>query len=351
MIEKRRFGEVYGKPVYEFIIRNTNGMTVSVLNYGAVIRSIVVSDRDGKFSDVVCGYDDIKSYIEGDGYQGAVVGRFANRIADGRFTLNGREYKLAKNDNGINSLHGGNDGLNKKLYAVTPYPASNALVLSTFLDDMEEGYPGRVFLEVRYTLTEDNALKIDYRAESDKDTIINITNHAYFNLGGYASGTVLGHKLWIDADTFLPTNAALIPIGEKRAVDSTPFDFRVEKTVGRDFYADYEPLKLAGGYDHCMNFVGGETKEPVHRATLSHDESGRVMKVYTNQPAVQLYSGNFMKNEKYPFKGGYPQHIQNALCLETQHMPDSINQKGFTDVVLNAGDIYSYTTIYAFETK
>ncbi len=351
MIERRTFGEVYGKPVYEYIIRNGNGMSVSILTYGAIIRTLNVPDREGKLSDVVCGYDDLKSYIEGDGYQGSVVGRFANRIADGKFNLGEVEYTLAKNDNGVNSLHGGNDGLNKKLYASTPDHKNNALVLSTSLEDMEEGYPGRVFLEVKYTLTDANELKINYRATADKDTIINITNHAYFNLGGYASGSVLEHKLWLDADSFLPTNAALIPTGELRPVDGTPFDFREEKTVGRDFAEAYEPLILAGGYDHCMNFKGGETAEPVHRATLKHPTNGRVMKMYTNQPAVQLYSANFMKNELYPFKGGFPQHTQNALCLETQHMPDSINHENFTNVVLKPGEEYNYTTVYAFSAE
>ncbi len=348
MIEKKRFGLVYGKPVYEYAVTNANGMSVNILTYGAIIRNIIVPDKNGKMSDVVCGYDDIKSYVEGDGYQGAVVGRCANRIANGKFTLGGVEYTLAKNDNGINSLHGGDVGLNQKLYSATSDAKNNCVVLSTVMEDMEEGYPGRVFLEVKYTLTDANELKIDYRAKTDKDTVINITNHAYFNLGGFASGTVLGHKLWMDADTFLPTNDALIPTGELRPVDGTPFDFREEKELGRDFYEDYAPLVQAGGYDHCMNFVGGESTELLHRATLRHPENGRVMKVYTNQPAVQLYTANFMKNGNYPFKGGFPQHAQNAVCLETQHMPDSINHENFTDVVLRTGEEYNYTTVYAF---
>ncbi len=351
MIEKKKFGSVYGKPVYEYILTNHSGMSVSFLTYGAVIRTILVPDREGKLSDVVCGYDDLKSYVEGDGYQGAVVGRCANRIANGKFTLNGVEYTLAKNDNGINTLHGGNAGLNQHLYSATSDSKNNSVVLSTAMEDMEEGYPGRLFLEVKYTLTEENELKINYRAKTDKDTIINITNHSYFNLGGFASGTVLDHKLWMDADTFLPTNDALIPTGELRPVDGTPFDFREEKALGRDFAADYAPLVQAGGYDHCMNFVGGESDSLLHRATLRHPENGRVMKVYTNQPAVQLYTANFMKNEKYPFKGGFPQHTQNAVCLETQHMPDSINHENFTDVVLHPSEEYNYTTVYAFSVE
>ena len=348
MITRSAFGSVYGKPVYRYTLSNTNGMSVDILTYGAIIQRLIVPGRNGRFTDVVCGYDDLKSYVEGDGYQGAVVGRYANRIGNARFTLNGIEYKLYKNDN-ENSLHGGEHGLNQKLYAATVKDKENAIVLATVMEDMEEGYPGRVNLKVKYTLTDADELKINYRATSDKDTIINITNHSYFNLSGFASGTVLNHTLTMDADTFLPTDDSLIPTGELRAVDGTPFDFRKEKALCEDFYVDYAPLKQAGGYDHCMNFVGGESKEPVLRATLKDYASGRAMKMYTDQPCVQLYTANFMKNPDYPFKGGFVQHEQNAVCLETQHMPDSINQNGFTDVVLLAGEEYNYTTVYAFE--
>lgn len=348
MITRSIFGSVYGKPVYKYTLSNSNGMTADILTYGAIIQRLIVPGKDGRLADVVCGYDDLKSYIEGDGYQGAVVGRYANRIGNARFTLNGVEYNLFKNDN-ENSLHGGEHGLNQKLYAATVKDKENSVILATVMEDMEEGYPGRVNLEVRYTLTDANELKINYRATTDKDTIINVTNHAYFNLSGFASGTVLNHTLTMDADTFLPTDDSLIPTGELRPVDGTPFDFRSEKALGADFYCDYAPLIQAGGYDHCMNFVGGETKEPVLRATLKDYASGRVMKMYTDQPCVQLYTANFMKNPDYPFKGGFMQHAQNAVCLETQHMPDSINQNGFTDVVLSAGEEYNYTTVYAFE--
>ena len=348
MITRSVFGSGYGKPVYKYTLANSCGASVDILTYGAIIQRLIVPGRDGRFTDVVCGYDDLKSYIEGVGYQGAVVGRYANRIGNARFTLNGVEYSLYKNDN-ENSLHGGEHGLNQKLYAATVKDKENAIVLATVMEDMEEGYPGRVTLEVKYTLTEANELIINYRASSDKDTVINITNHSYFNLSGFASGTVLEHTLTMEADTFLPTDDSLIPTGELRPVDGTPFDFRNEKKLGADFYCDYAPLKQAGGYDHCMNFAGGETKEPVLRATLKDYASGRAMKMYTNQPCVQLYTANFMKNPDFPFKGGFMQHAQNAVCLETQHMPDSINQQGFTDVVLRAGEEYNYTTVYAFD--
>lgn len=348
MIVKRRFGEVNGNPVYEYTLSNANGMNVCILTYGAVLRAMNVPGRDGRLTDVICGYDDIKSYVEGDGYQGAVVGRYANRIAKGRFTLNGKEYSLFIN-NGVNSLHGGKLGLNTKIFAACENEKANSLSLTAVLEDMEEGYPGRMSVEVTYTLTEDNALKINYRASSDKDTIVNLTNHTYFNLSGYASGSILYHTLMIDADTYLPIDDTLIPTGEMRPVEGTPFDFRADKRIGADFYSESEDLKIAGGYDHCMNFTGGESEKPVLRARLTDEKSGRRMNVYTDQPCVQLYTANFMNNSAYPFKGGFPQHTQNAVCLETQHMPDSVNHENFTNVVLKAGEEYNYTTIYAFE--
>jgi len=348
MIVKREFGRVYGKPVYEYVLSNKNGMNVGILTYGATLRTLNVPGKDGRLTDVICGYDDLKSYIEGDGYQGAVVGRYANRIAKGKFTLDGKEYSLFIN-NGVNSLHGGEFGLNTKLFAVCENAKNNAIAMTAVLEDMEEGYPGRMVVEVTYTLTEENALKINYRASSDKKTIVNLTNHSYFNLSGYASGSVLYHTLRLDADSYIPTDETLIPTGEIRAVEGTPFDFRTEKRIGQDFYCENEDLKIAGGYDHCLNFVGGESKEPVLRAELKDAKSGRVMKVYTDQPCVQFYTANFMNNPAYPFKGGFPQHTQNAVCLETQHMPDSINHEGFTNVVLEAGEEYNYTTVFAFE--
>jgi galactose mutarotase-like enzyme len=204
---------------------------------------------------------------------------------------------------------------------------------------------------VTYRLTNDNGLVLRYEATTDKATPINLTNHCYFNIGGYASGSVHNHELMLDADTFLPTDERLIPTGELKSVEGTAFDFRTAKPIGRDINADCDEINFAGGYDHCFNFVGGETKEPVKRAELYDSVSGRVMSVYTNQPCVQFYTGNFLTNEKYPFKGGYPQKPQSFLCLETQHMPDSINHENFTDCVLRPGEKYDYTTEYRFAVK
>jgi len=348
MIVKREFGQVYGKPVYEYVLSNKNSMNVGILTYGATLRMMNVPGKDGRLTDVICGYDDLKSYIEGDGYQGAVVGRYANRIAKGKFSLDGKEYSLFIN-NGANSLHGGEFGLNTKLFAVCENAKNNSVAMTAVLEDMEEGYPGRMTVEVTYTLTEDNSLRINYRARSDKKTIVNLTNHSYFNLSGYASGSVLYHTLRLDADSYIPTDETLIPTGEIKSVEGTPFDFRAEKRIGQDFFSEDNDLRIAGGYDHCLNFVGGETDTPVLRAELKDAKSGRVMKVYTDQPCVQLYTANFMNNSAYPFKGGFPQHTQNAVCLETQHMPDSINHEGFTNVILEADEEYNYTTVFSFE--
>ncbi|MBO5326667.1 MAG: galactose mutarotase, partial [Clostridia bacterium] len=251
-----------------------------------------------------------------------------------------------------NHLHGGKEGFDHKIWEVDPIDGDEPqLRLHYVSPDGEEGYPGTLDVTVTYTLRSTNALSIRYVATTDRRTVLNLTNHTYFNLGGFASGKVFDHVLQLDADTYLPTDDTLIPTGELKSVAGTPFDFRSPKAIGKDFFADDTDLKLAGGYDHCFNFVGGESKEPVLRATLYEPNSGREMKVYTNQPCVQFYSGNFLNNGDHPFKGGYPQATQNALCLETQHMPDAINHRNFTNVILNPGEVYDYTTEYVFSVR
>ncbi len=351
-IEKKLFGRLEdGREVYSYTMTNKNGMSVKILSYGGAIAELRVPDRNGCFTDVAGGYDGIKSYVEGDGYQGALIGRFGNRIAKGKFTLEGREYSLFIN-NGENHLHGGEYGFNAKIWDVTEICSDEpALKLHIVSPDGEEGYPGNLDLTVTYTLTNENGLSIRYEAATDKATPVNLTNHSYFNLGGYASGSVHSHELMLDADTYLVTDGGLIPTGEIKSVEETPFDFRRPRKIGELINADDADLKTAGGFDHCFNFTGGETKEPVKRAELYDSESGRVMTVYTNQPCVQFYSGNFLNNEKYPFKGGCPQRPQMLMCLETQHMPDSINHAGFTDCVLRPGEKYDYTTEYRFSVK
>lgn len=351
-IKKKLFGVLSdGTEVYSYTMRNANGMKVKILSYGGAIAQIKVPDKKGCFTDVVGGYDCLDSYVNGDGYQGALIGRWGNRIARGKFTLEGKDYSLFIN-NGVNHLHGGEFGYNAKVWDVTEIDGDEpALKLHILSPDGDEGYPGNLDLIVTYKLSAQNGLSIRYEATTDKTTVINLTNHTYFNLAGYASGSIHPLMLWLDADTYLPTDDTLIPTGEIRSVEGTPFDFRMPKTVGRDINCDNEDLRIAGGYDHCFNFVGGETKEPVKRAELYDPESGRVMEVFTNQPCVQFYSGNFLNNAAFPFKGGYKQSLQTLLCLETQHMPDSVNHSNFTNCVLKPNEKYDHTTEYRFSVK
>ena len=352
MICKQLFGTLDGgEKVYSYTLTNENGMAVTICSYGGAIMKILVPDTKGRLSDVVAGYDNLYDYAHGDGYLGALVGRTGNRIAKGKYTLDGVDYQLYIN-NGENSLHGGKVGFSNRIWDVKEQDGEEpVLVLTLHSADGEENYPGNLDVTVTYALTKDNALSIHYEAVTDKKTIVNLTNHAYFNLGGYASGKIFDHVLKMDADAYLPTDESLIPTGEIRSVEGTPFDFRTAKTIGRDFNADDQDLRFAGGYDHCFCFAGGETKEPVLRIEVSEPKSGRVMQVYTNQPCVQFYSGNFLNNPEHPLKGGYAQNTQAAFCLETQKMPDAINHPNFTNPVLEPGQTYVHTTIYKFSVR
>jgi len=348
-IQKQFFGHLPdGRAVTRYLLQNESGMTAAILDYAGAIQELRVPDKKGGFVDVVGGFESAEQYYHGNGHQGSLIGRFGNRIKGERFTLDGKTYTLAKN-NGNNHIHGGIEGFSRKLWEATPVDgAEPGLRLRYVSPDGEEGYPGTLDVTVTYKLTVDNALSINYVATTDKPTIVNMTNHAYFNLGGFASGTALDHELWIDADTYLPTDEEKIPTGELRSVLGTPFDFRTPKTMGRDFDLENEDMKIGGGYDHCLNFVGGETKEPVHRATLYSPKTGIEMKTLTNMPSVQLYSSGGTHNPDCPLKGGYPQSPESFVCLETQKMPDSINRPHFTNVVLRPGEVYDYTTVYAF---
>lgn len=351
-IEKSLFGKLSdGREVYAYTLKNSNGMSAKIITYGGAIAELRVPDRNGCFSDVVGGYDCLESYVGGDGYQGALIGRFGNRINKGKFTLDGVDYSLFINNND-NHLHGGEFGFNSKVWDAEAVDGDEpTLRLHILSEDGDEGYPGNLDLTVTYHLSNLNGLSIHYEATTDKATVLNLTNHCYFNIGGYASGSIHPYELMIDADTYIPTDDRLIPTGEIRSVEGTPFDFRTPKKIGKDIGSDNIDIKTAGGYDHCFNFVGGETKDPVKRCQVYDEVSGRVMEVYTNQPCVQFYSGNFLTNSKYPFKGGYPQKIQTLMCLETQHMPDSINHDNFTNCVLRPGEKYDYVTEYRFSVK
>ncbi len=352
MITKFDFGKTpAGESVSVYTMQNAAGMRASVSDLGGALTELRVPDRKGRFSDVVGGFDTPVDYFNDGSYSGMLIGRVGNRIAKGKFTLDGTEYSIFCN-NGENALHGGRIGFSHKLWRVSPEDgAEPRLVLTLVSPNGDEGFPGTLTVKVTYTLRRDNALSIEYEATTDQKTIVNLTNHAYFNLGGYASGKILDHLLWMDADAYLPTNETLIPTGELRSVAGTPFDFRVAKPIGRDFDLSNRDMGLAGGYDHCLCFTGGATETPVKRVEAYDPASGRVMTVYTDQPCVQLYSANFLKNAEVPVKNGLPQVPQTGFCLETQKMPDSINHENFTNTVLNPGEVYRHTTIYAFSVK
>lgn len=356
-IKKELFGQINTKngkaDVYAYTLKNANGMQVKILNYGGTVVELKVADRKGCFTDIVGGYDCIDSYVKADGYQGALIGRFGNRINNGKFTLDGKTYSLFVNEKEkSNHLHGGEYGFDKKIWEVTEKDGDEPeLLLHILSPNGDEGYPGNLDLTVTYSLTAQNGLKIRYYATTDKKTLINLTNHTYFNLRGYASGSILPMCLMIDADSYIPTDEELVPTGEIKSVEGTPFDFRTPKKIGQDINANDKDLLIAGGYDHCFNFVGGKSETPIKRAELYDEESGRVMEVITNQPCVQLYTGNFLDSSEICFKGGYKQGPQTFLCLETQHMPDSINHENFTDCTLSPNEIYDFTTEYRFSVK
>ena len=351
-VEKTYFGEAFGRAVDKYTLTVDSGVSVSIITLGGAITSLFVPDREGRLADIVGGYDDLSDYVEGDGYQGALIGRFGNRIAKGAFTLDGIDYKLFVN-NGPNHLHGGEYGFSHKVWDAEAGIEDDGctLTLRYTSPDGEEGYPGTLKVTVTYKLSQDNALSIKYRATTDKKTVLNLTNHTYFNLGGFDSGKIFDHELYIDADSFLETDETLIPTGRRVSVEGTAFDFRTPKTIGRDFDLSYEPLRIAGGYDHCMNFTERENPMSAPRARAYEPQSGRVMEVYTDQSCVQFYSGNFLNNPDHNFKGGYKQGLQNMFCLETQKMPDSVNHPDFTDCTLDVGEVYETTTVYKFSTR
>lgn len=355
-ITKKFFGALAdGTRAEVYTLSNACGMEVSILDFGGTITGIRVPDKDGRFSNVTLSFDSLQDYVDSTAYVGALIGRCANRIGKGRFELEGKTYDLYINNND-NHLHGGKVGFSHKVWTVVEADDSDepSLVLNYISEDGEENYPGRLDVTVTYTLGADNALSIVYRATTDKTTVVNMTNHAYFNLGGCASGKILDHILTVDAESFLGATEDLIPTGEIIPVDGTPLDFRTPKAIGRDIDSDYEPMKLAGGYDHCFNFTDWKNNDPDEiplRATVVDPDSGRRMDVYTNQPCVQLYSANFLKDPSPLLANGQPQVAQSALCLETQKMPDAINHKGFTEWVLRAGEEYNHVTVYKFSVE
>lgn len=351
MINKEFFGKKPdGSEVYAYTLTNKSGASARILTMGGIIANLYMPDRDGKLADVIFGFDSVDDYLNGGGYQGALIGRYGNRIGSGRFTLNGVTYQLALNDNGKNHLHGGNVGFNQKLWDAVPFETADScgLILTLTSPDGEENYPGKLDVKVTYTLTDKNELKIHYEAESDADTIVNLTNHSYFNLGGYSSGNILDHTLWVDADSITEINGDLIATGKAYPVDGTPFDFRKPEKIGARIESDDPQVKFGGGYDHNFNLNKGSAFAKA--AELYDVKSGRVMSVYTDQPGVQIYTSNMM-NGDVKFKGGLAQIPRSAICLETQHAPDSPNHPEFPTTTLRAGEKYDTTTVYAFGVK
>jgi aldose 1-epimerase len=343
-VEKRDFGTGNDcKAVELYTIRNDSGASVDVITYGATLQSIKMPDKNGKCADVTIGFDNLEGHLARSNYQGQTVGRYANRIAGGEFSINGKKYSVTKNEKGITCLHGGGE-FSHAVWAAQPV-GENAVKFSYTSPAGSHGFPGNLKTEVIYTLTNDNELMIDFSAVSDRDTIINLTNHAYFNLAGYAAGNVLGHVLQINATHFTPTDKTSIPTGELRPVKGTPFDFTEPKTIGLEIEADDEQLINCKGYDHnfCLEKFAGSPA-----AVVWEPVSGRVMEVFTDLPGIQLYTGNFLDN--IPGKSGTFMNKHAGFCLETQYFPDTPNQPSFPQCTFKAGEEYKSRTTFKFST-
>jgi aldose 1-epimerase len=349
-ITKAPFGQTEaGQPIELYTLKNASGMEAGIINLGGIVVSLKVPGRGGQIADVVLGFDKLADYEKPNPYFGAIVGRYGNRIAKGRFTLNGVEYKLAVND-GENSLHGGIHGFNHAVWQAREVPGADPAVELTYVSkDLEEGYPGNLTVKVTYTLTAANELRIDYSATTDKDTVANVTNHSYFNLAGQGQGDILGDVLTIYASKFTPVDAGLIPTGELKSVAGTPFDFRQPTVIGARIDNDDEQLKRGKGYDHNWVVDGAPgTLRPAAR--VSDPGSGRVLEVLTTEPGVQFYTGNFLDGTSTG-KSGKVYQRRYGFCLETQHFPDSPNHPDFPTTVVKAGAQYKSTTVFRFSVE
>jgi len=348
-ITKQSFGKTAaGENVDLYILKNVHGMEAKITNYGGIVVSLTALDRNRAYADVVLGFNDLESYLtKNDPYLGAIIGRFGNRIAKGRFNLNGVEYKLAVN-NGENHLHGGIKGFDKVVWTGREMSTPNgpAVVLTYLSKDGEEGYPGNLRASVTYTLTNKNELRIDYSASTDKATVINLTHHSYFNLLGEGNSDILQHRVTINADRFVPTDAESIPTGELAKVVGTPFDFLKATAIGARINQDHEQLKFGNGYDHTW-VINGRPGTLRLAATVAEPVQGRVMEVWTTEPGVQFYTGNFLDGS-LTGKAGKPYPRRSGFCLETQHYPDSPNQPAFPTTTLRRGAPFRSTTIYRF---
>lgn len=335
-----------GKAIDLYALENSQGMKVQITNYGGKVVSILVPDRNGELGDVSLGYETASEYLNGIASLGATMGRYANRIANAQFTLNDSTYYLDKN-NGENSIHGGDEGFRYQVWDARKID-DQTLELSYFSEDGEGGYPGNLTVNVIYKVTEENELKLEYSARTDKPTVINLTNHTFFNLAGEGKGSVLNHTLYVNANQYTPVNSVAIPTGELRDVTGTPFDFTTPTRIGARIDEDNEQLKFVGGYDH--NFVlNKDPDELALAARLSEPTTGRVMEVYTTEPGLQVYTANSLTGEGNQIgKGGHAYGPRSAICLETQHFPDAPHHPNFPSTVLVPGEEYRSTTIYKF---
>ena len=338
------------KKVDLYSFKNENGMQVDIINYGGIITSLKVPDKNGETEDIVLGYNKLEDYINENPYFGSIIGRYGNRIAKGKFNLNGNQYTLATN-NDENHLHGGNIGFDKVIWDAETKINSNSssLILKYLSRDMEEGYPGNLYTTVTYKITNDNSVEIKYEAQTDKTTVINLTQHSYFNLSGDFNQSILNHKVKINANQFLPVNKSLIPTGNKLNVSMTPFDFRNYKEIKKDINADDLQLNYGNGYDHC--WVLNDYKNGYRLvASAFHEESGRLMEVYSDQPGLQFYTGNFLDGSLPQKEEGF-YNFRSGFCMETQHFPNSPNQPDFPSVTLNPNEKYNSKTTYKFKIK
>lgn len=329
-----------------FVLKGSDGFEVKITDFGGRIVSILAPDKNGKLADVALGFNSLDGYLKENPFFGALVGRYGNRIAKGEFTLEGKKYTLAKN-NGPNALHGGLKGFDKVLWTSKFDQASNTLHLTYVSKDGEEGYPGTLTADVTYSVTPANELKIEYKATTDKPTVVNLTNHNYFNLAGESSGDILGHVLELNADKFTPVDKTLIPTGELKSVEGTPFDFRKAQPIGARIGASDEQIQFGGGYDHNYVLNGESGKEPRAFAKVTDPLSGRILEASTDQPGVQFYTGNFLDGTVVG-KSGRPYTKRSGFCLETQHFPDSPNHPKFPTTELKPGETYHTVTIYKF---